>query len=43
MSTYELAVRSSFQGLSILRFKAAFWQWWIGLYAAAPRKLPPML
>lgn len=43
MSTYELAVRSSFQGFSISGFKAGFWKWWIGLYADAPRKLRPMI
>jgi hypothetical protein len=43
MSTYQLAIRSIFDGVSFSGFRASFWKWWIGLYADAPRKLPPML
>lgn len=46
MSTYQMVVRSSvwaFGRLELSAFRKLFWNWWIGLYAEAPRKLPPML
>jgi hypothetical protein len=46
MSTYQIALRSSaalFNRLEFGALRRAFWNWWIGLYAEAPRKLPPML
>ena len=46
MSTYQMVVRSSVSVLERLEssaFRKLFWNWWIGLYAEPPRKLPPML
>lgn len=46
MSTYQIVVRNSaslFERLDVGAFRKAFWNWWIGLYAEPPRKLPPML
>lgn len=46
MSTYQMVVRSSaslFELLEFGAFRKRFWNWWIGLYAEPPRKLPPML
>jgi hypothetical protein len=45
MSTYQIVIRSTvaFQGLNLARLYARFLNWWVSLYAAPPRKLPPML
>ena len=43
MSTYQMVVQTVYRGLDIAGFKAKFWNWWIGLYADAPRRLPPMI
>jgi hypothetical protein len=46
MSTYQMVVRSSASLLERLdsgAFGKAFWNWWIGVYAEPPRKLPPMI
>lgn len=44
MSTYQTVVQTVYRSsLDLAGFKAKFWNWWIGLYADAPRKLPPML
>jgi len=43
MSTYQFVVHSVSRGIGLARLKAGFWKWWIGLYADAPRKLPPMI
>jgi hypothetical protein len=41
-----MVVRSSvsvLERLELSAFRNLLWNWWIGLYAEAPRKLPPML
>jgi hypothetical protein len=43
MSTYQMVAQTLHRGLDLAAFKAGFWKWWIGLYADAPRRLPPML
>ncbi len=46
MSTYQMAVHgamSIFEAVNFARIRASFWKWWVGLYADAPRKLPPMI
>jgi hypothetical protein len=43
MSTYQIVAEAVYRGLDLAGLKARFWQWWIGLYAAPPRRLPPML
>jgi hypothetical protein len=40
MSAYQMVVHTVYRGAG---FQASFWKWWIGLYAEAPRKLPPLL
>lgn len=43
MSTYQLVVTTVSRGFDLSRLQASFWKWWAGLYADAPRRLPPML
>ena len=43
MSAYQIAVRTLHLGMDLARLRHRFWQWWLGLYAQPPRKLPPML
>ena len=45
MSTYQIVIRSTatFQDVGLARLYARFLQWWVSLYAAPPRNLPPML
>jgi hypothetical protein len=38
-----MVVQTVYRGFDIAGFKAKFWNWWIGLYADAPRRLPPMI
>jgi hypothetical protein len=40
---YQMVVQRVYRGVDVASFKAAFWKWWIGLYADAPRKLRPMV
>ena len=46
MSTYQMVVRSTASLCELLELgglRGRMWNWWLGLYAAPPRKLPPML
>lgn len=45
MSTYQMVIRSTaaFQGFSPARMYERFLNWWVSLYAEAPRNLPPMI
>lgn len=45
MSTYQIAIRSTaaFRGFSPARMYERFLNWWVTLYAAAPRKPRPMI
>ena len=43
MSTYQMVAQSLYRGVDLAGLKARFWTWWIGLYADAPRRLPPIL
>jgi hypothetical protein len=45
MSTYQMVLNSTaaVRGVSISRLYQRFLNWWVSLYAAPPRKLPPML
>lgn len=43
MSAYQMVIQTVYRGMDLAGLKAGFWKWWIGLYADAPRKLPPMI
>ena len=45
MSTYQIVIRSTatFQGFSPARMYERFLNWWVTLYADAPRNPRPML
>lgn len=44
MSAYQMVVTTVSRGsIDLTGFKASFWKWWLGLYAEAPRRLPPAM
>ena len=43
MSAVQVVAVWKARGFDLDSLKSGFWKWWIGLYAAAPRKLPPMI
>jgi len=46
MTTHSIGLRAARVRSARLSWHAlseSFWKWWVGLYAAPPRRLPPML
>jgi hypothetical protein len=43
LTTAVPAHYASVRHFDIRRWSARFWGWWIGLYAAPPRRLRPMI